>query len=135
MKPVVLDASALLAMFYGEPGADEVRALFHRANAADQPLLMTAVNWAETLYRIEKRQGSTGVSAARQLAVSGPLSIIPSDKEQAELAAGYKAAGLLALADGFAAALTTLRKAELVTADYDFKAVEKELKITWLKKA
>jgi predicted nucleic acid-binding protein len=135
MKPVVLDASALLAMFYGEPGADEVRALFHRANAADQPLLMTAVNWAETLYRIEKRQGSTGVSAARQLAASGPLSIIPSDEEQAELAAGYKAAGLLALADCFAAALTTLRKAELVTADYDFKAVEKELKITWLKKA
>jgi predicted nucleic acid-binding protein len=96
---------------------------------------MTAVNWAETLYRIEKSQGSTGVSAARQLAASGPLSIIPSDEEQAELAAGYKAAGLLALADGFAAALTTLRKAELVTADYDFKAVEKELKITWLKKA
>ena len=39
MKPVVLDASALLAMFYGEPGVDEVRALFHRATTADQPLL------------------------------------------------------------------------------------------------
>lgn len=135
MKPIVLDASALLAMFYGEAGVDEVRTLFHRANAADQPLLMTAVNWAETVYRIEKSQGTAGLSAARQLAASGPLSVVPADKEQAELAASYKAAGLLALADGFAAALAKLRKAELVTADYNFKTVEKEIKIIWLKKA
>ena len=135
MKPIVLDASALLAMFYGEAGVEEVRRLFHRANAADQPLLMTAVNWAETLYRIEKSQGPAGLSAARQLAASGPLSVVPADKEQAELAASYKAAGLLALADGFAAALAKLRQAELVTADYGFKTVEKEIKIIWLKKA
>jgi len=135
MKPIVLDASALLALFYGEAGVDEVRTLFHRANAADQPLLMTAVNWAETLYRIEKSQGPVGLSAARQLAASGPLSVVPADKEQAELAASYKAAGLLALADGFAAALAKLRQAELVTADYGFKTVEKEIKIIWLKKA
>lgn len=133
MKPVVLDASALLAMFYGEPGVDEMRALFHRATTADQPLLMTAVNWAEILYRIERRQGTAGLSAARRLAASGPLSVVPADKDLAELAAGYKAAGLLALADGFAAALAKLRKAELVTADYFFKAVEKEIEITWLK--
>jgi predicted nucleic acid-binding protein len=67
MKPVVLDASALLAMFYGEPGVDEMRALFHRATTADQPLLMTAVNWAEILYRIERRQGTAGLSAPRRL--------------------------------------------------------------------
>jgi predicted nucleic acid-binding protein len=73
------------------------------------------------------------LSAARRLAASGPLSVVPADKDLAELAAGYKAAGLLALADGFAAALAKLRKAELVTADYDFKAVEKEIEITWLK--
>ena len=54
-------------------------------------------------------------------------------RQLAEAAAGYRAAELLALADSFAAALARLRKAELVTADRDFKSVEQEIKIIWLK--
>ena len=41
--------------------------------------------------------------------------------------------GKLAYADAFAAALARLRKAELVTGDPDFKAVEGEIRIGWLK--
>jgi predicted nucleic acid-binding protein len=37
------------------------------------------------------------------------------------------------LADAFAAALAKSKKAELVTADHEFKSVEKEIKINWLK--
>ena len=37
------------------------------------------------------------------------------------------------VADAFAAALAKSKKAELVTADHEFKAVEKEIKINWLK--
>ncbi len=37
------------------------------------------------------------------------------------------------LADPFAAALAKNKKAELVTADHEFKSVEKEIKINWLK--
>ena len=33
----------------------------------------------------------------------------------------------------FAAALAKNKKAELVTADHEFKSVEKEIKINWLK--
>jgi predicted nucleic acid-binding protein len=39
----------------------------------------------------------------------------------------------LGLADTFAAALAKSKKAELVTGDTDFKALEKEIKINWLK--
>ena len=133
MRTTVLDASALLAMLFGEPGTEEMRTLFHKAAAADKPLLMTAVNWAEALNRITRRQGESGLAAARLLPANGPLSIVPADIELAEAAAAYKAADQLGLADAFAAALAKTRKADLVTADRDFKSVEDEIKIIWLK--
>ena len=133
MKTTVLDASALLAMLFGEPGVEEMRALFHRAAAADHPVLISAVNWAETLYRVSCRQGDAGLQTVRRFAAHGSLQVVPVDAELAELAAAYKAADMLALADAFAAALAKQRKAELVTADLDFKTVEKEMKIIWLK--
>jgi predicted nucleic acid-binding protein len=133
VKPTVLDASALLAMLFGEPGMEEMRALFHKASAADKPLLMTAVNWAETLNRITRRQGTAGLAAARLLPANGALSVVPVDIALAEAAAAYKAADLLGLADAFAAALAKDLKAELVTSDREFRSVEGEIKIIWLK--
>jgi len=134
MKPAVLDASALLAMFFGEPGVEEMRGLFHRAAAAGQPMLITAVNWAEVLNRVLRRQGPAGLATVRQLVTNGPLEIVAVGAELAEIAAGYKAAGRLALADAFAAALAKQRQADLVTADREFKAVEKEIAVVWLKR-
>lgn len=133
MKTTVLDASALLAMLFGEPGVEEMRSLFQKAAAADKPLLISAVNWAETLNRISRRQGASGLNAVKLLASSGPIEIVPVDAELAEAAAAYKADDQLGLADAFAAALAKNRKAELVTADREFKSVETEIKITWLK--
>jgi predicted nucleic acid-binding protein len=133
MKTHVLDASALLAMLFGESGVEEMRGLFHRAAAEDRPLLISAVNWAETLYCVARREGDAGLATVRLLAASGALSVIPADAELAELAAAYKAADLLGLADAFAAALAQQRKAELVTSDYDFKSVEREIKLVWLR--
>lgn len=133
MKPTVLDASALLAMLFGESGMEEVRALFHRAAHADRPLLITAVNWAEVLNRLIRRQGEPGREAAMALASSGAIEIVPVDAELAEVAAGYKAASQLGLADAFAAALAKTRKAELVTADREFKSVASEIRLVWLR--
>jgi len=45
----------------------------------------------------------------------------------------YKADNKMSLADAFAAALAKEKKAELVTRDPEFKSVEKEIKIRWLK--
>ncbi len=44
-----------------------------------------------------------------------------------------KRASQMSLADAFAAALAKEDKAELVTGDAEFKALEKEIKIHWLK--
>jgi predicted nucleic acid-binding protein len=50
----------------------------------------------------------------------------------AESAAQVKNAYGLGLADAFAAALALSKKADLVTADTDFKPLEKEIRINWL---
>jgi predicted nucleic acid-binding protein len=134
MKPVVLDASALLAMFFGEPGMEKMRELFHKASEADRPVFISAVNWAEVLYKMERKQGKAGYEAARQFERTTPLEAVPVDRDLAESTAFLKNTYKLGLADAFAAALAKSKKAELVTADTEFKAVEKEIKINWLAK-
>jgi len=135
MKATVLDASALLAMFFGEPGVELVRDLFQRAAEVDRPLLVSAVNWAEVLYLLARRQGTEGVEVVRQFERTMPLHVAPLDLELAELAAELKATRKLALADACAAALAKQQKAELITGDLEFKVLEKEIKIGWLPKA
>ena len=133
MKTTVLDASALLAMFFAEPGMEQVRDLFHKAADADKPLLISAVNWAEVLYKVERRQGREGLETACRFERTMPLDVAQLDRELAESAAHLKNEHDLGLADAFAAALAKGKKAELVTADTEFKPLEKEIKINWLK--
>jgi predicted nucleic acid-binding protein len=133
VKPTVLDASALLAMFFGEPGMEKMRDIFHKASEADRPVFISAVNWAEVLYKMERKHGNAGYETARQFERTTPLDAVPVDRDLAEAAALLKNEHSLGLADAFAAALAKHKKAELVTADTEFKAVEKEIKIVWLK--
>ncbi|PYI85126.1 MAG: VapC toxin family PIN domain ribonuclease [Verrucomicrobia bacterium] len=133
MKTAVLDASALLALFFDEPGAEKVESLLQQAAEADKPLLIAAVNWAEVLYKMQRKSGAKGLAGAREFERTMPLEVAPLDRELAESAAQFKAAHDLGLADAFAAALAKSKKAELVTADTEFKALEREIKIGWLK--
>lgn len=133
MKTTVLDACALLAYFLDEPGAEKVEHLFQAAAEADRPVFISAVNWAEVLYKMEGKQGKVGYETARQFERTTPLETVPVDRELAESAALLKNEYDLGLADAFAVALAKNKKAELVTSDQEFKAVEKEIKINWLK--
>jgi predicted nucleic acid-binding protein len=51
----------------------------------------------------------------------------------ADAAADFKSRHKISLADAFAAALARERKTDLVTGDPEFKPLEKEIKIDWLK--
>jgi predicted nucleic acid-binding protein len=134
VKTTVLDASALLAMFFGQPGMEQVRDLFHKAAEADKSMFISAVNWAEVLYKLERKHGKEGLETARHFELTMPLDVAPIDRELAESAAHLKNEYDLGFADAFAAALAKHKKAELVTADHEFKSVEKEIKISWLTK-
>jgi PIN domain nuclease of toxin-antitoxin system len=133
MKTVVVDSCAVLALFLDEPGAAKMEQLFQAASEADRPVYISAVNWAEVLYKMERKHGKAGLDTARQFERTTPLEAVPVDRDLAEAAAQLKNEHSLGLADAFAAALAKSKKAELVTADTEFKALEKEIKINWLK--
>lgn len=52
VAPVLIDASALIALLGGEPAAPEVQAILKRGGTQ-----MTTVNLAETLDRLQRRYG------------------------------------------------------------------------------
>src|ERR1017187_4194994 len=90
MKTTVLDAFAMLAMFFGEPGMEQVRDLFHKASEADHPVFISAVNWAEVLYKMERKHGKAGYDTARQFEQTTPLDAVPVDRELVGIGAVFK---------------------------------------------
>jgi ribonuclease VapC len=135
MATKVLDSWPLIAFFQGEPSAPEVKKILVHAETGRGHLLMTVVNWGEVYYNIMRRTSQAEAELiAREIAVM-PIELVPveTDLELVRQAARYKASGKLTYADAFAAALAKLRNAELITGDPDFKAVQGEIKIGWLK--
>jgi ribonuclease VapC len=135
MPGTVLASHALLALLRDEPGADLVRGLLENAAEKDLSLHMTEVNYAEVQYIVRRREGDAAWLAIAQELQAAPIEFHPVTRSLADVAAGYKARHKLSLADAFAAALAKEKKAELVTGDPEFKALEKEKEITvaWLK--
>ena len=133
MPATVLDSHALVAFLREEPGSEIVRKILEKAAERDAPVLMTEVNYAEAQYIIRRKEGDEAWAAiANELPVM-PIDFHPADRRLADAAAEYKSRYKLSLADAFAAALAKLKKAELVTGDPEFKAIEKEIKVTWLR--
>jgi len=131
----VLDSWALLAFFEDEPAAEDVEKLLAKADQGTHKLLLSVVNWGEVYYNIMRRASPAAAEQkVKEMAIM-PIELVPveTDLHLVRQAAIYKATGKLAYADAFAAALARLRNAELVTGDPDFKAVEGEIKIGWLK--
>ena len=132
MPAKVLDSFALIAYFRDEPGAEAVENLLVTAGKKDTPLHMTDVNYAEVKYSIVKKDGREAWEEAAKILQGLPIDYHPTNRAMADTAADFKARFKISLADAFAAALAKEKKAELVTGDPEFKALDKELRIIWL---
>jgi len=130
---VVLDSFALIAFLRGEAGEEKVAALLERAGLRDEPVQMTEVNYAEVKYIVIRKDGKDRWDEIARDLPALPIEFHPATRALADTAADFKARHKLSLADAFAAALAKERKAELITGDPEFKALEKEIKIGWLK--
>lgn len=123
----VLDASALLAAFFNEPGADIVA---ERMNGA----LLSAVNYHEVIAKLIDR----GSPADQILDVMAQLDIevVPVDREQAVagglLRAETRLAGL-SLGDRACLALAMTKKATAVTTDRAWTelGLEVAIEVAW----
>ena len=132
MKKSVLDSFAVLAFLFKESGFEKVLALLETASEQDEVVFLTAANWAEVRYIVERKKGIDEWKNVRTNILGLPIQIWPVDQALAELAGEIKAAKKMSLADCFAAALARDLKADLYTGDPEFRAVEKDIKIVWL---
>jgi predicted nucleic acid-binding protein len=136
MATKVLDSWALIALFNEEPVAEQVEKLLHAATAGRHTLLMSVVNWGEIYYTTLRRGGQSAAKSIASDIAQMPITLVSVDSANLDLvrqAAIFKATKKLSYADCFAAALAKLRKSELVTGDTEFKAVEGDIKIGWLR--
>ena len=134
MAAKVLDSWALVAFFEDEASASTVEELLYKAARERHRLYLSVVNWGE-IYYSTLRQVSQAEAEARALEIASlPIDIVgvADDLKLARQAAIFKATYRISYADAFAAALAKEKKAELVTGDPEFKALEREIRIAWL---
>ena len=131
MKPIVLDASAVMTFSANRPGAEKVEQLIQLAVDGKRELLMCVVNWGEVYYSVWRDQGPGFARHFLAQIAQLPIHLVPADIDLARHAAEFKANFNLPYVDGFAAALAVARKASLATSDKDFAHIEKKLDLLW----
>lgn len=107
-------------------------AALEKAAGASRALLISAPNWSEVCYQVQRKIGKDRWSATREKLLALPIEIVAVDQSLAEEAGAIKATKRMSLADCFAAALASRARAELLTGDPEFKEVEGDIRIVWL---
>jgi predicted nucleic acid-binding protein len=128
----VLDSYAMMAFLVDESGADTVRGFLLKAEEEKVQLAMSVVNLGEVWYSIARTK-SPEIADQYIGEINGmAIEIVDVDWQLTRLAAEFKSRGKISYADCFAAALAKNRKAELITGDKEFKALEGEIEISWI---
>lgn len=133
MRAAVLDSWAILCYLRGEHDHRRIVDLLTDAAAGKATLSMSLVNLTEVLYSVERLWGRAKAEEIDRLLEGFPVEFVPVDKEQARSAAHFKANNALALGDCYCAALAEQRQAAVYTGDPEFRQLEKQLKIIWLR--
>lgn len=131
-KIYVFDSYALLAYFADEKGRELVEKLLADESNNDVLILMTVINLGEVIYIAERKRGLQDAQLTLSRIKELPIKLVDIDEGIALTAAHLKAEHSIAYADCFAAALSSLQKAVLVTGDPEFKKLEKDIEIYWL---
>jgi len=132
LRSSVLDSYAVLAYLFAESGHEKVVSLLEKAAESGKNALISAPNWAEVRYQVERKLGAARWHEIRSKLLGLPIEIVPVDQDLAEVAGEIKAKRKMSLADCFAAAFAKKHKADLYTGDPEFRKVEKEIRIVWL---
>jgi predicted nucleic acid-binding protein len=110
-----------------------VETLIHKADDEKARLFLCVVNWGEVYYGMWRAGGRAAADGVAEDLSRMPIEFVEADLPLTKQAAIYKAENKMSYADAFAAALAKIKNAELVTGDPEFKPLETEIKINWLK--
>ena len=132
-KAIVLDSWAVIAYLEDEQAAEKVADIISDAHEESIPLLMTVVNAGEVWYIVARETSADEADASiKQLRDLG-IEFVEADWNLAKDAGYFKSKNKMSFAECFAAALARQRKGNLVTGDLEFKQIEREVAITWLR--
>ena len=121
MKQIVFDSYALIALFRGEIGAQQVKELLVTIANDEAAGYITAVNAGEIYYMISRKSNSKIAESAINALLQMPIEITEPSLQLCLEAAAIKAKFSLSYADAFAAALAISKKAILITGDKEFE--------------
>lgn len=132
-RAIVLDSWAVIAYLEDEQAAEKVADIISDAHEQGIPLLMTVINAGEVWYIVARETSTADADASiKQLRDLG-IEFVDADWDLAKDAGYFKSKNKMSFADCFAAALAKQRKAHLATGDPEFKQVESEVAINWLR--
>lgn len=122
-----LDASALLCLLFGEPGADQVE---KRLSGA----LVSAVNYHEVLAKLADQ--GVNVAEAQTMLAELDIDVVPVDRIQADvggkLHSETRSIGL-SLGARSCLALASCREAIAVTADRAWETLDLSVVVEWVR--
>ena len=131
-KAYVLDTWAVIAYLEDEPSAQQIADLIATAHEEEIPVHMTVVNVGEVWYiiarEVSEEEANNSIKELHDLRIQ----FEDVDWTLTQEAARFKSQNKMSYADCYAAALAKSKKADLVTGDGEFKAVEKAINIQWV---
>lgn len=133
MKASALDSYALIAYLEREEGYEEVAKLFEESALKDREVFVCIINWGEVIYHAWRAGGESTAQRAEETMAALPIQLVEANKELTLQAARFKAFCKMSYADCFATALAAKKRCELVTGDKEFKQVEKDIRIRWMR--
>jgi predicted nucleic acid-binding protein len=130
-----LDASAILRFLDGEAGGDRVRDLLKEQVNGNCSVVVSAVHWGEVASVTAKLHGTDAVVPVLSQLTSFGMEVVPATAERAVRAGLIKVARKIPYADAFGVELAAgTPDCMLVTADFEVKPAEQEIKIEFLPK-
>jgi predicted nucleic acid-binding protein len=131
-EALVLDSWSVIAYLEHEPSGQPVADWMVNAHDEGIPIYMTVVNAGEVWYiiarEISEEEANTSIKELHELRIQ----FINVDWELTQEAARFKSKNRMSYADCYAAALAKVKKADLVTGDREFRAIESQIQIQWV---
>jgi len=129
----VLDSSAVLRYLDGEAGADRVSEIIKSHLAGGCEAVISSVHWGEIAGNICKRRSRAALDTVLSRLAAFGIPVVAVDSGRAVRAALIRLKTSIPYVDAFGVELTAdSRERVFVTADFDFKAASREVKIEFL---
>jgi len=125
----VLDSSAWLTLIEDEPGSKIVQGILEQARDGEAVVFVSFMSFMEVYYITLQECDEKEALARVNLIAVLPVLRVESNEALNVMAAEFKAAYRLSVADAWIAALAKERDAMLVHKDPEFKQVEDEIQV------